>query len=336
MDRRRRSRRTERTAVAHTVSQSEDGQRLDASVAAWLADALGYPLSKSVVRKTIMAGAVRLNGLPVRRPGLVLRADMKLDVRIDAARLPPFGDRHAGGDPEPPAVLYEDDDLVAVAKPPGLVMHATADPHRRDLFSAVRRSLALRPAEARSTAGLPYLGLHHRLDVDTSGIVLFTKRERSNGPLAAQFQHGEVKKVYHAIVCQPRHALADAWRIENRLATSGGGRRARMRAARTGGVRAATGFVVLDRLAAALLVEARPETGRKHQIRAHLSDAGMPILGDSRYGGPRHVGPCTASRVMLHASRLSLRHPVTGLPLDLTCPYPPDFAALLDCLRGRL
>jgi 23S rRNA-/tRNA-specific pseudouridylate synthase len=96
-----------------------------------------------------------------------------------------------------------------------------------------------------------------------------------------------------------------------------------------------TAFQILDDLGPALLVEARPETGRKHQIRAHLSGTGMPILGDRRYGGPVLVGDCMAPRVMLHALRLSLRHPVTGEPLDLTCPYPVDFAALLLCLRRQ-
>lgn len=317
------------------MTRSEDGQRLDATVAAWLARALGYPLSRAVVRKIIMAGAVRLNGRPVRRPGLVLGADVKLHARIDAAALPPFQGEDAGADREPPAVLYEDDDLIAVAKPAGLVMHATADPHRPDLFTAVRQLLAARPARARGAGPLPYLGLHHRLDVGTSGVVLFTKRERANHSLAAQFERGEVNKVYHAIACGSRHAPAAAWRIESRLATSGGGRRARMQTVQTGGVHAATGFTVLEEFALALLVEARPETGRKHQVRAHLADAGMPILGDSRYGGPRQAGTCTAARVMLHASRLSLRHPTTGQPLGLTCPYPPDFAALLDCLRQQ-
>jgi RluA family pseudouridine synthase len=208
-----------------------------------------------------------------------------------------------------------------VAKPAGVVMHATADPRRADLFNTVR---ALR--------ALPYLGLHHRLDVETSGVVLFTKRERANAALADQFARSEVRKVYHAIVARPRRDVPPRWRVENRLAMAGTGRTARMQEALTG-AHAATGFAILERLHAALMVEARPETGRKHQIRAHLAGSQLPILGDARYGGPPRAGGCVAPRVMLHAYSLSLRHPVTGSPLTISCPYPQDFTVALACLR---
>ncbi len=108
-----------------------------------------------------------------------------------------------------------------------------------------------------------------------------------------------------------------------------------MEAVARGGVRAATEFEVVAAYGKALLVEARPETGRKHQIRAHLAGARMPILGDRRYGGPLVAGDCMAPRVMLHASRLVLRHPATNVPFELRCPFPADFAALLACLRRQ-
>jgi 23S rRNA-/tRNA-specific pseudouridylate synthase len=99
------------------------------------------------------------------------------------------------------------------------------------------------------------------------------------------------------------------------------------------GALATTDFTILERVGEAVLVEARPGTGRKHQIRAHLAGSRAPILGDSRYGGPMQSGRCRAGRVMLHAARLSLRHPVTDVPLTITCPYPADFEELLACLR---
>ncbi len=309
-----------RTRLVHTVSREEQGRRLDLLVAAWLAREFDNPLSKSVVRKLIVAGAIRMDGREARRPGALVSAEARLEASIDRTRL----NRAMGSVPAPAhlAVLYEDDDLIAVAKPAGVVMHATADARRPDLFNAVRDLLAL-----------PYLGLHHRLDVDTSGVVLFTKRERANAGLAEQFARGAVTKVYHAIVGRPRREVPRRWRVENRLAMTGGGRTARMWEA-AAGAHAATGFSILDRLPGALLVEARPETGRKHQIRAHLAGSHLPILGDARYGGMTRAGGCLASRVMLHAFSLSLRHPITGVPLTITCPYPADFTDLLDCLRS--
>jgi RluA family pseudouridine synthase len=320
--------------LVHTISPEEQGTRVDGIAAAWLARTLGRPLSKSVVRKLIMAGVIRLEGRPVRRPGAILPAGTALEARIDLAKLVPANDARSTSPPTDPIILYEDDDLIAVAKPAGIVMHATADPRRRDLFNTVRQVLARRSGEAAVPDRLPYLGLHHRLDVETSGVVLFTKRERANAALAEQFAGGEVSKAYHAIVGRPARPVPRQWRVENRLATSGSGRAARVRQARTGGAHAVTEFTTLEVLPAALLVEARPATGRKHQIRAHLAGSRMPILGDVRYGGAARAARCVAPRVMLHARSLSLRHPVTGEALTISCPYPRDFSGCLDCLRS--
>ncbi len=332
---------------AHAVSRSENGRRLDVVVANWLTRDLNRALSKSVVRRLIMAGAVRVNGRPVWRPGLLVDSGATLDAVIDGGKLQPASPA-AMADPSALEILYEDDDIIAVAKPAGLVMHATADPGRQDFFNAVRRLLARRlPRPDGRDNALPYLGLHHRLDVETSGIVLFTKRERANRALAEQFERGEVTKIYHAIATTPRlprrignfggsrPLVTAAWRVENRLASTGRGRHARMDPVDTGGALAVTAFEILDDLGRALLIEARPETGRKHQIRAHLAAARMPILGDRRYSGAMDTDGCKAPRVMLHASRLIVRHPVTSEPLDLACPYPADFAGLIACLRRQ-
>jgi RluA family pseudouridine synthase len=320
--------------LAHTVSPGEAGTRLDLLVGSWLARELDRPLSKSDVRKLIMAGAIRIDGHPVRRPGSLVDAEARLEARIDLARLRQTAVTRSPTAPADLTVLYEDDDLIAVAKPAGTIMHATADPARRDLFTAVLDLLARRSRGSAGCGNRPYLGLHHRLDVQTSGVVLFTRQERANVALAEQFARGEVTKVYHALVRRPDREAPREWRVENRLAMSGGGRRARMQQA-VAGARAATHFAVLETFAAALLVEARPETGRKHQIRAHLAESKMPILGDVRYGGPSRAGDCVAPRVMLHACRLSFRHPVTGETLAINCPYPPDLEDVLTCLRRR-
>jgi 23S rRNA-/tRNA-specific pseudouridylate synthase len=177
--------------------------------------------------------------------------------------------------------------------------------------------------------------LHHRLDRDTSGVVLFVKAREANAGVAAQFEGHRVEKVYHALSARPARMPAAHWRVENQLAAVGKGHRSRMQAVEQDGQRAATRFAVLERWPSALLVEARPETGRKHQIRAHLRECGLPILGDGRYEGPLRLGPRAVPRVMLHAARLVLQHPVTGKRLEILADYPDDFRALLAALRRK-
>lgn len=202
-----------------------------------------------------------------------------------------------------PAILFADEDLLAVDKPAGLAMHANLDENRPHLVGLL---------------GEPYLGIHQRLDRDTSGVVVFARSLRANAGLARQFEGRQVRKTYHALTV--RRPCPREWRESRPLgdpARKGGpvtvGR----------GKPAETLFRVLRTLSGALLVEARPRTGRKHQIRAHLAAAGLPLLGDPLYGGP--PGP----RALLHACRLELAHPVTGEPLVLESPDPEDFCLLL-------
>jgi 23S rRNA pseudouridine1911/1915/1917 synthase len=323
------------TSVDVTVRPSDAGLRLDVIVARDLAARLNRPLSKSSVRRLIMAGAVRLSGRPLRRPGYVLEAGERLDVLVDLSRLDALERRTAGRASLTAAdILYEDDDLVAVSKPAGLQVHPSADPARDDLFSAVKRLLACRDVRHRGQGGRdPYLGIHQRLDVDTSGCVLFTKSERANPGIGAQFEKHSVEKVYHALVVRPSSALPADWVSTSRVARVGRGRRARVEAVRTGGQEAETAFSILESTPAVLLIEARPKTGRTHQIRAHLAEAGAPIFGDERYGAPTALSGCQVARTMLHASRLALEHPVTGARLVIECSYPRDFRHALESLR---
>ncbi len=282
-----------------------------------------------------MAGAVRVKGHPLRRPGFLLPADTHLVVAVDLARIDSAERRHV-----PPAglgaadILFEDDDLIAVTKPAGLQVHPSADPSLDDLFSAVKRMLASRAGRFHHGRDHePYLGIHQRLDVETSGLVLFTKSERANPGVAEQFEKHSVEKVYHAIAVRPSRSVPAAWVSTSRVARVGRGRRARVEAVQTGGLEAETAFKVLESMAAALLVEACPKTGRTHQIRAHLAEAGAPIFGDQRYDAPLSLAGCRVTRTMLHALRLSLRHPVTGARLVIESRYPLDFQHALEAMR---
>lgn len=285
------------------VTAAEAGRRLDDALAAWLPEALAMPVSRSAVRRLIVAGVIRVDGRPVRRPGLPLTAGMRVEGAIDASRLGPArGEQEAAGRVGASRILHRDRYLLFVDKPAGLLMHATADPSRPNLYDAVKALLAEGGPE-------PYLGTHQRLDRDTSGVVLFTLDPSANAPLADAFAAGRVAKTYHALCGRPRRRPPASWREEGPLGGDG--------------PHADTTFRVLREWADGLLVEARPATGRKHQIRIHLAGRGLPIRGDERYGGP------PGTRVMLHALRLELPHPVTGRPLAVESPYPEDFRAAL-------
>jgi 23S rRNA pseudouridine1911/1915/1917 synthase len=277
------------------VGASQAGARLDEVLASWLPGAMGRPLSRSLVRRLVMAGAVRVDGRPSRRPAETLGAGTVLDVRVDVDRLPP---------PTPTAfrVVHRDASVVVVDKPSGLPTVPTADPSRPSLVALLRAEL---PPGA-------HLGVHQRLDAETSGLVLFTVDPAADAAVAAQFERREVRKTYLALV--PAGPAREAWTASGPLGGDGPA--------------AVTEFRVAERRADCLLVEARPRTGRKHQIRIHLAEAGLPILGDRRYGGDGRV-----ARVMLHARRLELRHPATGSVLDVESPLPEDFSAVLRAAR---
>jgi RluA family pseudouridine synthase len=294
--------------LALTTTEAHRGVRLDHALAAWLPEAVGRPLSKSAIRRLLMAGAVRMGGRPLRRPGLPLGPGMRLEARIDEAKLASSGVRDRPAVLDARHVLYEDAALVAVDKPPGLPMHATADATRAHLVGLVEALVASRGGPT------PRLGVHQRLDRDTSGVVLFTKDAAANAPLARAFAGREVEKTYLALCRRPKTLPPRAWSSRGDVADAS----------------AETAFRVREVLPGALLVEARPKTGRKHQIRVHLAEARMAILGDDVYG----VGATPeAPRILLHAARLALRHPLSGLALVIESPLPADFRRALAALR---
>ena len=173
--------------------------------------------------------------------------------------------------------------------------------------------------------------MHQRLDRDTSGVVLFATDPRANEGLARAFAGREVEKTYVALTARPADRCPDEDSASRRRSRPRGRARARRVAVGGEGAKPAeTEVVVREVLADALLVEARPLTGRKHQVRAHLAHAGMPILGDPVYGDAGGRAP----RLMLHARRLALPHPLTGEPLAIESPLPADFEAVLARLRS--
>jgi 23S rRNA pseudouridine1911/1915/1917 synthase len=306
-------------------------KRLDDALLEGLPEALGRAVSKAKVRKLIMAGAVYLNGRPVRVASKALFAGATIEAAIDVGKF--FEDatsRDRKFELTVDRILYEDEDLIVIDKPPGIPAQPTLDEGRDNLFAAVGRFLSRRGRVAK-----PYVGVHQRLDRDTSGVVLFTKTQRLNAAVAEIFSQRRGVKIYQALTVPPsssRRKLQKEWTIRNYLGKiSSKGKRARYGAVAPPGDLAETSFRLIAEHPRGLHIEAIPKTGRTHQIRVHLSECGLPILGDDLYCPDDHPGCAEiAPRLMLHAARLIFPHPITTREISVESPLPTDF---VQCLR---
>ncbi len=217
-------------------------------------------------------------------------------------------------------ILYEDDDLLAVDKPAGVPSQA-ADPERPDdLVTRLRAYLAARGRDA-------YLGIHQRLDRDTSGVLVMARRREANPELARQFEGRKVEKRYRACVVGWPKGKARAV-LDDVLAPGEGGRMRVVPRGKRGGQRATTRVQVVDRRGERALLELVLESGRTHQARVQLAHAGAPVAGDSLYGG------APAPRLMLHADSIQLLHPRTSEPVRFRAPPPAELETWMA--RGDL
>lgn len=280
------------------VVQQDAMAPLDRWLADALAEALHRPVRRGLARKAIVAGLVTVGGRIARDPGLMLRRGPSVFVRT-LEWLPVA---------EPEAtlrILFEDPWLIAVDKPSGLPTHETKDPTRPSLTALIEKHVGHR------------VFVHHRLDAGTSGVVVFAKAAEANASLAASFAGRTVDKTYVALVRRPPIDWPGAMTIDSPIAMLENGN---VRVDSSGSP-ATTRLRVLLRGRNHLLVEAKPVTGRKHQIRVHLASVAAPIVGDVRYGTPS----ARSSRLMLHAERLELDHPLTRDRLTIVSPRPPEF-----------
>jgi 23S rRNA pseudouridine1911/1915/1917 synthase len=301
---------------------AEAGQRLVDALQAWLAAELGQAVPMARVRALVSGGGVRVDGDVARAAGRPLRRGEHVAVLVEPERLLPLA--RAVDRPftlTPARILFDDGIVLAVDKPAGLPTHATADRSRPSLSGHVEAWLRQK--------GRPVtLAVHQRLDRDTTGVVLFGIDARANAGLATAFASHQAVKTYLALAASPERRLPPHFLVDAPIgAAAPGGEGVRVDG--KGAKPAQTEVVVREVLEDALLVEARPLTGRRHQLRAHLAHAGVPVLGDRVYGGS---GP-TVPRLMLHAWRLALPHPTTGKALVIESAIPADFAAVLAQLR---
>ena len=304
------------------------GARLDRAAAMLFAeDAAAPAVSRSELAHWIKAGQVTLNGC-VARPRTRIAGGERLRVR--SVRTPRFNWRSA--EKLDFRIVYEDESLVVVDKPAGLVVHPGAGNARGTLVNGL---LHHRPA----LAALPRAGLVHRLDKDTSGLLVVAADEASLLALGQAMSERRIERRYLAVA--EGRLIADR-RIDLAI---GRDRRNRLRQrVRADGRPAITRVSVRKRYAAHTLIEARLETGRTHQIRVHLAAIGHPLVGDRRYGARGIVAPDATGAVAaavrgfqrqgLHACRLAFAHPKSHRKLTFESKPPPDLANLLEALEA--
>ena len=302
-----------------------EGERLDSFLGR-----SGVVPSRSQAQRLIEEGNVTINGRSAAKSGQKLAPGDLVRVAV-----PPPGPNLAA-EPEaiPLDVVYEDEDIIVINKPPGMVVHPAAGTRAGTLVNAL-----LAHANGLSAiGGVERPGIVHRLDKDTSGLLVVAKNDLAHQSLSRQIAGHAAGRRYLALVAG--RVGPDSGAIDAAI-----GRhpvdRMKMAVVDSGGRDAVTHYRVLERFTVGdeqlTLLEARLETGRTHQIRVHMAACGYPLVGDQTYG-PRKKRPHPAvsfPRQALHAWRLSLRHPRTGLAMEFEAPLPSDFAEFLTRLRAR-
>jgi 23S rRNA pseudouridine1911/1915/1917 synthase len=305
-----------------TVSSGEAAERVDRFLARQ-----GLPVSRSQIQRGIEEGLIDVNGLLVK-PAYLIRPGDRITIR----HAPPTP-LALQAEPIPLAIVYEDDDLVVIDKPAGLVVHPAPGHPSGTLVNALLhhcRGLA-------GIGGKTRPGIVHRLDKDTSGLLVAAKHDAAHTGLMRQFKTHSIARRYLAIVAgdvRPRKATIDlaigrdVWE------------RKKISSRTMNPKKAISHYEVVERFGNATLVAVTLETGRTHQIRVHMAHRGYPVLGDPVYGGRRAIGPpgVAAHRQMLHAQHLGFLHPVTGRAMAFSAPLPSDMETVrraLDAARTR-
>jgi 23S rRNA pseudouridine1911/1915/1917 synthase len=293
------------------VARERSGLRLDRFLAIELTD-----FSRARLQALIREGFVRLNGKPPRPRDLVRSGDL---VELEEPKI-----EKIEAQPEEMAleILFEDDDLLVLNKPAGLVIHPGAGHAQHTLVNA----LLAHCKNLSGIGGRERPGIVHRLDKETSGCLVVAKNDATHRDLSKQFAARTMQKIYLALVAGvPRRATG----VIDLAIARHPVHRQKMSIARRQGRAAKTEYRVLRSGAEMSLVECTLHSGRTHQIRVHLHHLGHPVLGDKLYGG-KHGG--TFSRQMLHAWKLGFDHPRTGTLMNFEAPLPPDFTEAMKQL----
>ena len=291
-----------------SIIADEEGTRLDV----FLSDKLS--LTRTKVKNMIEGGHVRLGG-KIPKPSAKLKKGSVLEGEI-----PPEEPLSLAPEAIPLDILYEDEYILAVNKPEGMVVHPSFGHKEGTLVNAVLAYLGEEKLKGDAEAEVPNQrpGIVHRLDKGTTGVILIAKDTKTQELLSALFKDREVRKTYRAVV---EGAInKDGGTIEGRIGRHPVERK-KMAVVKEKGREAVTGFKVIKRMKEFTYVEAYPKTGRTHQIRVHLAHIGHPIVGDETYGRKARR---MAGRPLLHAYTINFSHPAKGGAVSITAPVPED------------
>lgn len=304
-------------ATVLTLAVEQSGERLDK----WLAGQLPER-SRSEIQRWIASALVTRAGVPLKASHRVAQGE---EIAVD---VPQAEDYDVEPEPIPLDLVYEDDDLLVINKAAGMVVHPAAGNWHGTLVNAVLYHCPTLEGIG-GASGRP--GIVHRLDRDTSGLILVAKNDRALRSLQAQFTQREVRKSYLALVYG--QVVSPEGQIDGAIGRDPRQRK-RMAVVPAGqGRPAVTCFRVLGYYGKLTLLACHPLTGRTHQIRVHLAHIKHPIVGDEVYAG-RRVPPVPCPRQFLHAHRIAFRVPGTGQEVEFAAPLPADLAGVLAALAG--
>ena len=297
-----------------TAATEHAGVRLDAFLSA------DGALTRSQAARLIAEGRVRVNGKPAAKSARLSGGET---VTVDVPQL-----RETALPPQdiPLDVVYEDDDVIVVNKPTGLVVHPAPGHPDGTLVNALLHHCG---DSLSGIGGEKRPGIVHRIDRDTSGLIIAAKNDAAHLALSAQLKDHSLSRTYECLVTG--NMKQDSGTVDAPIGRSSADRK-KMAVVPTGR-RAVTHWEVIARYPGVTHLRCRLETGRTHQIRVHMAYIGHPILGDTVYGAKKPVPGLTGQ--CLHAAGLRFVHPRTGEPVELHCPLPPEFTAMLQKLQNK-
>ena len=297
-----------------TVSPEDAGVRIDKYLAEQLPD-----ITRSYLQKLLKDGSVQMNGKPVK-------ASTKTAVgAVIALTIPEPEEPEILPENIPLDILYEDSDVILINKPKNMVVHPAAGHYTGTLVNALMYHCR---GDLSGINGVLRPGIVHRIDKDTTGVLIVCKNDRAHNALAEQLKEHSITRQYRAIVCG--NLKEDEGTVDAPLGRHPQDRK-KMAIVRSGGKRAVTHYRVLERFGNDTYIECQLETGRTHQIRVHMASLGHPLLGDEIYG--RAKSPFKLEGQTLHAMVLGFIHPTTGEYMEFEAPLPEYFEKLLEKLR---
>ena len=298
------------------IQESEQGERLDKFLSGKCED-----LSRSYIQKLISESRVIVNGKAEKGSYKIRKNDL-IKIIIPEAREPEIKAVEMDLD-----IIYEDDHIIVINKPPGLPVH----PAPGNLENTLVNGLLAYADRLSGINGVKRPGIVHRLDKETSGAIVVAKDDLSHKKLVEEFKERKVLKIYHAIV---KGSLPYNEGIIDAPIGRDPRERKKMAVTERNSKEAVSHFRVLERLGDYTYLEVKLETGRTHQIRVHLSYLGHPILGDEKYGRVKKKNRLPVERQLLHAYLLGFNHPCNGEWMEFEAPLPEDFESVLKIIKN--